>query len=138
MKLRTKIKLHLLVCAPEDIRRFGPLVGSITEQYERYNSVFRAFSKHSNRLAPSRDISCQLNGMSVFKHIATGGYWVEHEVHICASPQLLKFCQEWPVISDRLGWPLDRNASPGSQHLVSLLSKYSLMGSFLRHCESSC
>ncbi|KAJ7931879.1 hypothetical protein B0H13DRAFT_1508910, partial [Mycena leptocephala] len=70
-----KIKLHLLVHLPDDVRRFGPLIRGATDIYESYNGVFRLCSIFSNRLAPSRDISTKFASMDRVKHFLSGGYW---------------------------------------------------------------
>ncbi|KAI0685823.1 hypothetical protein BC835DRAFT_1289282, partial [Cytidiella melzeri] len=76
-KIIWKSKLHLLLHAPDDIRRFGPLVGLSTESYERFNQVFRQCSVFSNHLAPSHDIAHQLANQEGMKHRVTGGWWPE-------------------------------------------------------------
>ncbi|KAJ7429979.1 hypothetical protein B0H11DRAFT_1608199, partial [Mycena galericulata] len=76
----SKIKLHLLAHAVDDIRRFGPLIRSSTEIHEAFNGVWRLCSVYSNHLAPSRDISRKFASMSRLKHLLSGGYWWDSHV----------------------------------------------------------
>jgi hypothetical protein len=52
-KIIAKIKLHLLCHLPEDVNRFGPLVGLSSERFESFIAVFRQSSVYSNRHNPS-------------------------------------------------------------------------------------
>ncbi|KAJ8077852.1 hypothetical protein PM082_002293 [Marasmius tenuissimus] len=70
-----KFKLYLLGHLVEDIREFRPLVGLATENYESYNSIFRACSILSNHHAPSRDRSHQIGHQESMKHRLSGGRW---------------------------------------------------------------
>ncbi|KIJ35214.1 hypothetical protein M422DRAFT_114156, partial [Sphaerobolus stellatus SS14] len=70
-----KMKLHMLVHIPEDIRNHGPLVRSETEVFESFNGVFRLCSMHSNHQAPSKDIAVKCARMDLTKHIICGGFW---------------------------------------------------------------
>ncbi|KAI1785515.1 hypothetical protein LXA43DRAFT_1065840 [Ganoderma leucocontextum] len=47
-KIMEKMKLHILVHAPEDVARFGPLIGMSTETFESFNAIFRNASIYSN------------------------------------------------------------------------------------------
>ncbi|TFK29556.1 hypothetical protein FA15DRAFT_677776 [Coprinopsis marcescibilis] len=76
-KIIKKIKFHLLTHITDDIKRFGPIVGVATEGYESYNGIFRLCSVLSNHLAPSRDIAYQLGKQETFKHLISGGWWME-------------------------------------------------------------
>jgi hypothetical protein len=100
-----KIKLHLLVHSPDDIRRFGPLVGVATEIYECFNAVFRLSSIHSNHLAPSRDIAMQLADQEGLKHRITGGWWLSsNNEWVRASKNVRNFLLAHPALQNALGW----------------------------------
>jgi hypothetical protein len=77
-KVIAKMKYHLLVHVPEDIRRVGPIIGAGTEGYESFDLVFRYCSILSNHQSPSRDIAYQLARQETFKHIVSGG-WCKQE-----------------------------------------------------------
>ncbi|EPQ57708.1 hypothetical protein GLOTRDRAFT_126197 [Gloeophyllum trabeum ATCC 11539] len=74
-KISTKIKLHLLDHLPEDIRRFGPIIGRSTELFECFNAIFRFCAILSNRISPSHDIAIQLADQEAFKQRITGVMW---------------------------------------------------------------
>ncbi|KAJ6533199.1 hypothetical protein B0H19DRAFT_1214025 [Mycena capillaripes] len=101
LRILVKIKLHLLVHIPDDVRRFGPLVRWATEIYESHNTVFRLCSILSNRLAPSRDIALKFASMDRVKHFLSGGYWWD--------PILLTD----PVFQRHLGWAAPPKVLPG-------------------------
>ena len=76
-KIISKIKFHLLTHIPDDVRRFGPVIGVSTEDYESFNTVFRQCSILSNHQAPSRDTAYQLATQETFKHLICGGWWAD-------------------------------------------------------------
>ncbi|TFK16465.1 hypothetical protein FA15DRAFT_553742, partial [Coprinopsis marcescibilis] len=76
-KIIAKIKYHLLTHIPQDVRRFGPIIGVATESYESFNIIFRHCSILSNHQAPSRDIAHQLARQETFRHLVSGGWWEE-------------------------------------------------------------
>ncbi|KAJ3560563.1 hypothetical protein NP233_g10753 [Leucocoprinus birnbaumii] len=117
-KIVKKIKYHYLTHVEEDIRRFGPLIGVMTENYESYNSVFRACSVLSNHLAPSRDIAHQLSRQETTKHVLSGGLWYSKASNEWLEPGLAvqKFIQTNPQLRSLHGWPErpDLRSLPGS------------------------
>jgi hypothetical protein len=105
MKIKSKIKLHLLRHGPRDIRRLGPLLGRMIETHEKANGVFRACSIYSNRLAPSRDIALQLAAQDCFKHLVTGGLFFDSEGEaIAASAKLSRYFGQQQIVQKSLGW----------------------------------
>ncbi|KAG8695014.1 hypothetical protein FRC09_009442, partial [Ceratobasidium sp. 395] len=72
-----KPKFHVLLHLPQHIRRFGPAVLFATETFESYNFVIRLRSVHSNRHAPSHDISRAFSQLQSVRHLISGG-WVTH------------------------------------------------------------
>ncbi|KAF9521533.1 hypothetical protein CPB83DRAFT_865442 [Crepidotus variabilis] len=70
-----KQKFHLLLHLPKHIRRFGPAILFATEIYESFNAIIRAWSIHSNRLAPSRDIGHHAASLAQIRHILRGGLY---------------------------------------------------------------
>ncbi|KAJ3556884.1 hypothetical protein NP233_g11876 [Leucocoprinus birnbaumii] len=117
-KIMKKIKYHYLTHVEEDIRRFGPLIGVMTKNYESYNSVFRVCSVLSNHLAPSRDIAHQLSCQETTKHVLSGGLWYSKASNEWLEPGLAvqKFIQTNPQLRSLHGWPerLDLQSLPGS------------------------
>ncbi|KAJ7838096.1 hypothetical protein B0H14DRAFT_3701249 [Mycena olivaceomarginata] len=114
LRILVKIKLHLLVHIPDDIRRFGPAIRFATEIYEAFNGVFRLCSIYSNRLAPSRDISQKFASMDRVKHILSGGYWADQTNRwIQAGGAVRKVLQSDPVFQRHLGWVPQAQVDPG-------------------------
>ena len=70
-----KPKFHFLPHLREHIPRFGPAIAFHTEGFEAYNAIIRAWSIHSNRLAPSRDIARSAARFYQIRHIISGGYF---------------------------------------------------------------
>jgi len=104
-KMTSKIKLHLLAHLKADVLRFGPLVGSATEVFERYNAIFRFCSIFSNHLAPSRDIAFQLAGQETLKHRLTGGWWPTADGEWKRpGPSIRNFIHTHPTLQALLGW----------------------------------
>ncbi|KAF8515939.1 hypothetical protein JB92DRAFT_3082782 [Gautieria morchelliformis] len=70
-----KPKFHLLLHLPEHIRRLGPAILFATETFESYNAIIRAWSIHSNRKAPSRDIAQRAAHCHRIRHLMSGGFY---------------------------------------------------------------
>ncbi|KAF8490031.1 hypothetical protein JB92DRAFT_3090621 [Gautieria morchelliformis] len=70
-----KPKFHLLLHLPEHIRRLGPAILFATETFESYNAIIRAWSIHSNRQAPSRDIAQRAAHCHRICHLMSGGFY---------------------------------------------------------------
>jgi hypothetical protein len=118
--IKSKIKLHLLVHAPEDSRRFGPLVGRITEVFEKANAIFRTCSVLSNRQAPSIDIALQLAEQHSLQHLTTGGLVLSQEGHVFEpSEHLAQFFHKNKIIRANLGWTESGSHIPGMIHPLS-------------------
>ncbi|KAI9103972.1 hypothetical protein DFS34DRAFT_682949 [Phlyctochytrium arcticum] len=56
-KIFSRRKYHALVHLTEDVRRFGPAVLFATEKFESFNPIVRVQLAHTNRHAPSKDVS---------------------------------------------------------------------------------
>ncbi len=69
-----KPKFHLFLHIPFYIRWFGPAILYATEGFESYNFLFRLWSVHSNRHAPSADIAEVFSFLHAIHHLASGGY----------------------------------------------------------------
>jgi len=54
---------------------FGPPRLFATEKFESYNAVMRNAALHTNRQAPSRDISRRFSTFKSIRHFVSGGYW---------------------------------------------------------------
>ncbi|XP_006462267.1 hypothetical protein AGABI2DRAFT_47524, partial [Agaricus bisporus var. bisporus H97] len=106
-KIIKKIKYHLLVHVREDIARFGPLVGVITEGYESFNSVFRACSILSNHQAPSRDIAYQLARQETVKHLLSGAQWYSQSAREWkpSGTAIRTFVSTNATLKSLYGWP---------------------------------
>ena len=109
-----KPKLHLLTHLPEDIRRYGPLVGEATETFECFNAVFRFCSILSNHQAPSRDIAIQLADQEGFKQRITGGWWSDSSgVWKRSGPGVRGSLERCTTLKSNLGWAGDTILTPG-------------------------
>ncbi|KAJ7801161.1 hypothetical protein B0H14DRAFT_3783975 [Mycena olivaceomarginata] len=115
LRILVKLKLHLLVHIPDNIRRFGPLIRWATEIYESYNGVFRLCSIFSNRLAPSRDISTKFASMDRVKHFLSGGYWWDPESGrwTQSGRGVQQILLTEPVFQRHLGWTPPLKINPG-------------------------
>ena len=71
-----KPKFHIIRHLPYHIERFGPTILFATKAFESFNTVIRAQSIHSNRLAPSRDIAIGFAHCSRVPHLVSGS-WVD-------------------------------------------------------------
>lgn len=112
-KIITKPKLHLLTHLPDDIRRYGPLIGESTESFECYNAVFRSCSVLSNHQAPSRDIAIQLADQEGFKQRTTGGWWPDGSGGWKRSgPGVCGSLERYTALKNNLGWANDTGAPP--------------------------
>jgi hypothetical protein len=112
--IKSKIKLHLLVHAPDDSRRFGPLVGRITEVFEKANAIFRTCSVLSNRQAPSIDIALQLAEQHSLQHLTTGGLVLSQEGNVFEpSHRLAQFFHQNKIVQANLGWSNHGSEQPG-------------------------
>lgn len=119
-KILEKIKLHLLVHAPEDVDRFGPLLGMCTEVFESFNGTFRYASINSNHQAPSRDIAIHLADQESLRHRLTGGTWVDNgELHRAGS-KVLDFLLENPNMQHLVGWCPPEHPATGSYRLAAI------------------
>jgi hypothetical protein len=123
-KITNKIKLHILVHLEEDIRRHGPLIGSITEVFERFNAIFRYCSIFSNHLAPGRDISQKLARQEVLKHQLMGGWWQNSSGEWrCAATEIRNVLPSQSIIQNMLGWVDLKPLTPGWRYLFTGLGR---------------
>lgn len=92
----TKVKIHVLVHLPEDIRCFGPSIIFATEIFECFNAIFRMCSILSNHLSPSRDIALTLADMERFKHMVSGRWWkdIASDIFVRAGPSIHNFLKK--------------------------------------------
>jgi hypothetical protein len=115
-KILSKIKLHLLSHTREDIIRFGPLVGMVTEIFECFNAVFRMCLILSNHQAPSRDIAYQLADQEGMKHCLTSGFWPsskDSSTWECAGLAVRDFLKQKPLLQKLYGWTDPAPSIPG-------------------------
>ncbi|KAJ3786078.1 hypothetical protein GGU10DRAFT_420697 [Lentinula aff. detonsa] len=114
-RIITKIKIHVLVHLPDDIRRFGPSVIFATEIFECFNAVFRMCSILSNHLAPSRDIALTLADKERFKHMVSGGWWKDlaSDSFVQAGPSIHDYLKRDSQLQRRLGWADDTSVKAG-------------------------
>jgi len=113
-KIVTKPKLHLLTHLPDDIKRYGPLVGEATETFECFNAVFRFCSVLSNHQAPSRDIAIQLADQEGFKQRVTGGWWFDGSGDLQRSGTGVRSSLgRYATLRNNLGWAEDTVTPPG-------------------------
>jgi hypothetical protein len=68
-----KPKYHIFLHLTEHMRRFGPAILFATKAFESFNAIIRAKSVHSNRHAPSRDISQVFAQGNRIRHLLSGG-----------------------------------------------------------------
>jgi hypothetical protein len=114
-KILRKIKNHLLAHLSKDTRRFGPLLGVITEAFESYNGVFRNCSVFSNHLAPSVDIARQTGDQEGLKHRLTGGQWLDTQEGqwVTAGKGVRQLITTQPILQILIGWTPDSGSQPG-------------------------
>ncbi|KAL0563008.1 hypothetical protein V5O48_019070 [Marasmius crinis-equi] len=113
-KILIKIKLHILVHLPAQIRRRGPAVRFSTEVDKAFNAVFRLCSVFSNHQAASRDIARKLADLDCVKHIVTGGYWrLEDGRWVTAGRSVKTLLLDTPVLQSHLGWSPPPSWTPG-------------------------
>ena len=125
-KMTCKLKLHLLVHLKEDILRFGPLVGVITETFESFNAVFRFCSVYSNHLSPSRDIAFQLAGQEILKSRLSGGWWPSKNGEWERSGSSVRnFICDHPALQALVGWRNEEKFVNGKLHSSLLFLNYS-------------
>jgi hypothetical protein len=118
-KIIMKPKLHLLTHLPDDIRRYGPLIGEATETFECFNAIFRFCSVLSNHQAPSRDIAIQLADQEGFKQRVTGGWWPSGSGGWERSgPGVRGSLRRYTMLKNNLGWADDTIAPPGPFPLI--------------------
>ncbi|KAK7047084.1 hypothetical protein VNI00_006746 [Paramarasmius palmivorus] len=103
-RILKKIKIHILVHLPEQIRRRGPAVRFSTEIFECYNAVFRLCSVLSNHQAASRDISAKMVSLERVKHIISGGYWMKDGEWVHAGCEVRAILATNPFVQKHLGW----------------------------------
>ncbi|KAI0741214.1 hypothetical protein C8Q76DRAFT_609125, partial [Earliella scabrosa] len=138
-KILDKIKLHILVHAPDDIERFGPLLGVITELFELFNGVFRNTSIQSNHQAPSRDIAQQLADQESLEHRMMGGYWSDSSGGwLRAGPRIRDFIKEHSIVQRLVGWNADHRPAPGSHKLAPIPTKASTPPTVCLSTTSAC
>ncbi|KAJ6631547.1 hypothetical protein B0H10DRAFT_1772594, partial [Mycena sp. CBHHK59/15] len=70
-----KPKFHVILHLPSHIRRFGPAMLFATEGFESFNAIIRSCSVHSNRHAPSHDISARMGKGNRIRHLLSGGFF---------------------------------------------------------------
>ena len=120
-KIIMKPKLHLLTHLPDDIRRYGPLIGEATETFECFNAIFRFCSVLSNHQAPSRDIAIQLADQEGFKQRVTGGWWPNNSGGWERSgPGVRCSLERYTMLKNNLGWADNTISLPGSFPLIEL------------------
>lgn len=127
-KVIKKLKYHILVHMREDIKRFGPLIGMITESYESFNSVFRACSVLSNHQAPSRNIAHQLAQQEMLKHIISGGHWLSESTGkwTQSSQSVRSFISSNKTLRSLYGWPEPSSSmSASGESFVKFTPNYS-------------
>ncbi|KAL0565048.1 hypothetical protein V5O48_016984 [Marasmius crinis-equi] len=116
-KILIKIKLHILVHLPAQIRRRGPAVRFSTEVDEVFNAVFRLCSVFSNHQAASQDIARKLADLDCVKHIVTGGYWqLADGTWVTVGRNVKSLLLDTPVLQLHLGWNLPLSWTPGLVH----------------------
>ncbi|KAF7361568.1 hypothetical protein MSAN_01190800 [Mycena sanguinolenta] len=122
LKMILKIKLHLLTHLPDDVRRFGPLIGVATEIFEAFNAVFRAASVLSNHRAPSRDIARQLASQEGARSLALGTLWfdAQSEEWQSAGPSVKRFMDAQPNLKMMMGLNVRDDPQPGTTRLAPL------------------
>ncbi|KZV67198.1 hypothetical protein PENSPDRAFT_584337 [Peniophora sp. CONT] len=119
-KIIWKVKLHLITHSPDDVRRFGPLVGLSTEISECFNGVFRSCSVFSNHHAPSRDIALQLAAQEGLKHRLIGGWWLSEDgtTWMQSGSGIRGFFEKHPQLQLHMGWSVVKPPVPGSIRLA--------------------
>ncbi|KAJ6451414.1 hypothetical protein C8R45DRAFT_848443 [Mycena sanguinolenta] len=136
-KIINKVKIHLLVHLPRDIRRFGPAIRFSTEIHESFNAIFRWCSIFSDRASPSRDIGRQLASMAWLKHVLSGGFWEDEQGKwVNASSEVRRVLQGKVAIQAHLGWAQrPKSTRPGLSILFHGNNILRLNG--LRHSEAA-
>ncbi|KZT20093.1 hypothetical protein NEOLEDRAFT_1076404 [Neolentinus lepideus HHB14362 ss-1] len=113
-KMWKKIKLHLLEHIPDDIRRFGPIIGRSTEIFECFNAIFRYCAILTNRISPSHDIAIQLADQEALKQRITGGMWMTSDGRwVRASEKVRRFLETHKILQNHLGWTVTKANETG-------------------------
>ncbi|KAI9104935.1 hypothetical protein DFS34DRAFT_590034 [Phlyctochytrium arcticum] len=98
-KIFSRRKYHALVHLTEDVRRFGPAVLFATEKFESFNPIVRVQLAHTNRHAPSKDVSSRFARARTVRHLISGGYWQEGSRYVNGGPKLLDLFKDETVQS---------------------------------------
>lgn len=118
-KLVWKSKLHFLVHASMESRRFGPLVKKSTEVQEKFNSCFRNLSMMSNGHAPSRDIAVGFATCRSIAHLLLGGYYQNDDgLWVQAGPGVLSLAKDNLLVKGHLGWVQHPYIKPGESSWI--------------------
>ena len=96
-----------------------------TETFESFNGVFRHCSILSNHHAPSRDIARKIADLDRFKHIASGGKWLDGDKWVGPGNDLVAFMQKHELLQNSLGWTNAKNkigmSAVQPSHRITLL-----------------
>lgn len=129
-----KSKCHILTHIVNDVRRFGPTIGLSTETFESFNGVFRLCSVLSNRQAPSRDIGFNMADMARFKHIASGGTWLDEGQWTVAGTEVQNFFRTNEKVHQLMGWSPSKEHQIGDYFLKNSVS-YNILNYRHRACS---
>ena len=100
-----KPKFHILQHIIKNICQFRPSILFSTEIFECYNAIFCACSIFSNHHSPSCNISVKFCNMYHFKHIVSGGWWIDliSKQWICAGQDVHQFFLKHGQMQEYLG-----------------------------------
>lgn len=105
-------KFHFLTHLSFHIRRFGPAPSFATEVFESMNKRLRKPLVNSNRKNPTKDSSTYFHCASVFRHLASGGYFQFNNQWTCAGTKLINAFSD-PFVKEMLGFKTRLCRIPG-------------------------
>ncbi|KAF2858907.1 hypothetical protein K470DRAFT_296100 [Piedraia hortae CBS 480.64] len=113
-----KLKLHSLCHMSMWVRRFGPVIGAMTETQESTSKFLRQHTEHTNQQAISMDVGERGVITSGERHIAAGGWWCLNGTRMTRAGEGVVRLFKTPLVQGFMGLPNDHG--PGTRRLWSV------------------